>query len=67
MLIWWHRLAGQLTAQPVPGLGQHYPMTEVARGKCSRHATAAASNNQHVAGQLHAHLNSISLVVASSD
>ena len=53
MLIRGHRLAGELTTQPAPGLGQHHLATKVAGSQCSRQAAAATSNNQHIAGQLH--------------
>jgi len=42
-----------VATDPVPGLGQDNLTAQVARRKCRRHTAAAASDNQHIAGQFH--------------
>jgi hypothetical protein len=53
VLIWRHRLAGQLTTQPGCDLGQDDATTHVACSHCRRYSTAATADDEYVAGELH--------------
>jgi hypothetical protein len=53
MLIRWHGLASQLATQPAPSLRQHDQAAQVGRRQRRGNAAAAASDDQHVAGQFH--------------
>jgi hypothetical protein len=53
MLIRRNGLAGELPTEPATNLGQDHHATKISGGQCGRHTAAAASDNEHIAGQLH--------------
>jgi len=56
MLIGWDRLARELTTDPTAQVSQDHGTTEISGGQRRRNLTAAASNDQNVAGQFHWYL-----------
>jgi hypothetical protein len=56
MLIGRDCLTSELTTDPTAHFCHDHGTTEISRRQCCRNATAAASNDQHVAGQLHGRL-----------